>query len=201
MRIRLRMRMTQTMLLFTLARVLIHHFLSIYLAGINGIFMIDRGFISACACAGISAMQITIQNFPIGDTITIETQNIRLAHTLAIQYGVEAQFLWDFLNMGEHTLGWHFAPIGLGGSTFFGSMKVTTNNVAGGSFSDDLTTTTKFSYLFSTGIHYYYNAKHIAFATYKYQYYNSNYEPTANNRAMYHLIAYNSFMLGYAYKF
>ena len=119
----------------------------------------------------------------------------------AIQYGVEAQFLWDFLNMGEHTLGWHFSPVGLGGSTFFGSMKVSTNNVAGGTFSDGLTTTTKFSYLFSTGIHYYYNAKHMAFATYKYQYYNSDYEPTANNRAMYHLIAYNSFMLGYAYKF
>ena len=118
----------------------------------------------------------------------------------AIQYGVEAQFLWDFLNMGEHTLGWHFAPIGLGGSTFFGSLKVNGlgNNA---SIEDDLTTTTKFNYLFSTGFHYYYNAKHMVFATYKYQYFNSDYQPTSTNRASYSLIAYNSFMLGYAYKF
>ena len=121
----------------------------------------------------------------------------------AIQYGVEAQFLWDFLNMGEHTLGWHFAPIGLGGSTFFGSLKASSSNATNSNLSveDDLTTKTKFSYLFSTGFHYYYNAKHMVFATYRYQYYSSDYEPTANNRASYHITAYNSFMLGYAYKF
>lgn len=121
----------------------------------------------------------------------------------AIQYGVEAQFLWDFLNMGEHTLGWHFAPIGLGGSTFFGSLKASIPDSTNTNLSveDDLTTKTKFSYLFSTGFHYYYNAKHMVFATYRYQYYSSDYEPTANNRASYHITAYNSFMLGYAYKF
>ena len=118
----------------------------------------------------------------------------------AIQYGVEAQFLWDFLNMGEHTLGWHFAPIGLGGSTFFGSLKVNGLSSNAG-IEDDLTTTTKFNYLFSTGLHYYYNAKHMVFATYRYQYFNSDYQPTSTNRASYSLIAYNSFMLGYAYKF
>ena len=34
-----------------------------------------------------------------------------------IQYGMEAQFIWDFLNIGAHTLGVHIAPLGFEGST------------------------------------------------------------------------------------
>lgn len=122
----------------------------------------------------------------------------------AIQYGVEAQFLWDFLNIGEHTLGWHFAPIGLEGSTFFGKITATGGDTFTNANSADLKTQTKFSYIVSTGLHYYYNAQHMVFATYRSRYYGTDFSSAsgANNvRFRYYAYANHLFMLGYAYKF
>lgn len=120
----------------------------------------------------------------------------------AIQYGAEAQFLWDFLNMGKHTLGWHISPVGLEGSTFFGSVTATGGGNNFGTISNDLKIATKFSYIFSTGFHYYYNARHIVFATYKSRYYNNSYNAVSGtNTIYYYTYANNLLMLGYAYKF
>lgn len=118
----------------------------------------------------------------------------------AIQYGAEAQFLWDFLNMGEHTLGWHISPVGLEGSTFFGSFEATATAV-NIKVSGDLAGHTKFTYAFSTGFHYYYSARHLVFATYKSRYYNLNESVGDANKLGYSTTANNLLMLGYAYKF
>ena len=121
----------------------------------------------------------------------------------AIQYGAEAQFLWDFLNMGEHTLGWHLTPIGLEGSTFFDKISVNVSGGAVGTITHDLNISTQFSYMWNTGLHYYFNAKHMVFATYKYRGYSAKNKTSGKglNHINYYNYSNSQFMLGYAYKF
>ena len=146
----------------------------------------------------------TNYNTKISDYTTYSHTNVDFSLTShAIQYGVEAQFLWDFLNMGEHTLGWHFTPVGLEGSTFFEKTSAVASGGAIGTIEHDLNIETKFSYMWDTGFHYYYNAKHMVFATYKYRGYNSGYRRSGRgvNSISHYSYTNNSLMLGYAYKF
>ncbi|MGX2972817.1 outer membrane beta-barrel protein [Helicobacter sp. T3_23-1059] len=143
-------------------------------------------------------------NTKMSDYNSLYSTNVDFAlSSHAIQYGVEAQFLWDFLNMGQHTLGWHFAPIGLEGSTFFDKFSITASGNAQGTGEYDTNIHTKFSYVWNTGLHYYFNAKHMVFATYKYRGYSSGYQTAGKgqNSIRYYNYSNNSFMLGYAYKF
>lgn len=110
-----------------------------------------------------------------------------------IQYGAEAQIVWDILDYETHTAGIHFAPIGFEGSTFFG--KATVNSYT--PLKLDLGSHTKFAFTISFGFHYYYGLNHQVYATYKYR----TYSNTANATEKYYSVANNVFMLGYAYKF
>lgn len=85
------------------------------------------------------------------------------SHSIGIR--VVPAFIWDFLNIDEHTLGWHFAPIGLG-------VNIITTNV---SYKDSYNygqngtaTGFGFQYEFATGLHYYYTAHHQALLTFRY---------------------------------
>lgn len=84
-------------------------------------------------------------------------------HTIGIR--VVPAFIWDFLNIDEHTLGWHFAPIGLG-------VNIVTNSTTCKSQSYYCTngsvTSFGFQYEFATGLHYYYTAHHQALLTFRY---------------------------------
>ena len=107
----------------------------------------------------------------------------------AIQYGAEAQVVWDFLDYEAHTIGLHFAPLGFEGSTFFGKAK--TNGVT-----YDLGSHSDFAFTLSIGLHYYYAINHQVSATYKYRTYSERV-----NTNKYYSVATSVFMLGYAYKF
>ena len=120
---------------------------------------------------------------------TIKRQNSVSLTSNAIQYGAEAQIVWDFLDYEAHTIGLHFAPLGFEGSTFFGKAK--TNGVT-----YDLDSHSDFAFTISIGLHYYYALNHQLSATYKYR----TYSERVNTNKFYS-VATSVFMLGYAYKF
>ena len=120
---------------------------------------------------------------------TIKRQNSVSLTSNAIQYGAEAQIVWDFLDYEAHTIGLHFAPLGFEGSTFFGKAK--TNGVT-----YDLDSHSDFAFTISIGLHYYYAINHQVSATYKYR----TYSERVNTNKFYS-VATSVFMLGYAYKF
>lgn len=122
-----------------------------------------------------------------GDTIS--------ASVHSLQGGVEASFIWDFLEYKNHTLGWNASPVGFEIAGFFGSVS------AGGGESLDLNSYVGFAYMFSSGIHYYYNAKHLVFLTYKYRTYFGNGSANTGNKIGFYVSPYHNFMIGYAYKF
>lgn len=111
----------------------------------------------------------------------------------SIQYGVEGQLLWDFLDYKEHTAGMHFAPLGFEIAHFFGEGKRNGTTY-------DLGSHTKFAFTVSIGLHYYYAINHQVSATYKYRTYSASYNYYSNARR-YYSVANSVFMLGYAYKF
>ena len=125
-----------------------------------------------------------------------------------IQYGMEAQFIWDFLNIDAHTLGVHIAPLGFEGSTILWSIKGQTDywNVPGyttirlAKWERD-TNQTSFAYTFSTGLHYYYDINHQLFMHYKYRYYNGDISTPRLDSFSLVFVPYHTFMVGYAYKF
>ena len=146
----------------------------------------------------------TNYNTEINRNYSSYTDNVNLSISAhGIQYGIGAEFLWDFLNIGEHTLGWHFAPINLEGSTFFGSYEATINDGTTKDFkiSGDLVTHTKFAYMFNTGIHYYYNARHMVFATFRIRHYSVSTENSTMEKIGYSTTSHYTLMHGYAYKF
>ena len=81
----------------------------------------------------------------------------------ALQYGTEAQFLWDFVNAGRKTIGVHLSTGGIEGGTHFKSMS------AGFGARVKMETQTDFVYILSSGIHIYLNVNHQFFMTYKYR--------------------------------
>ena len=111
-----------------------------------------------------------------------------------IQYGAEAQFVWDFLDYMEHTVGMHIALIGFEGSTFFGSgvehSSTANNNITLGTHS-------KFAYTIGIGLHYYYAENHQVYITHRYR----TYSTFADFQSKYYSVANNVFSFGYAYKF
>lgn len=84
-------------------------------------------------------------------------------HTIGIR--VVPAFIWDFLNIDEHTLGWHFAPIGLGVNIVTHSVSCKSQSY---SCADGSVTSFGFQYEFATGLHYYYTAHHQALLTFRY---------------------------------
>lgn len=111
-----------------------------------------------------------------------------------IQYGAEAQFVWDFLDYESHTAGIHFAPLGFEGSTFFG--KGVENNI-GTPRNIELGSHTKFAYTIGIGLHYYYAENHQVYLTHRYR----TYSTSADSKTKYYSVANNVFSFGYAYKF
>lgn len=124
-----------------------------------------------------------------------------------IQLGTEAQFLWDFLNKGNHTLGVHFSTGGFEVGTHFVS---TTTSGMGVYSTTKADAVTDFVLMLSTGIHWYVKVNHQFFATYKHRlplvtiYYDGK-PPTYSNSpsyAPYALVSMrHNFMVGYSYKF
>lgn len=112
----------------------------------------------------------------------------------SIQYGVEGQLLWDFLDYKEYTLGMHFSPLGFEGSTFFGKG---VENGINTKRNIDLGSHTKFAYTIGIGLHYYYAQNHQVYLTYRYR----TYSNSADSTTKYYSVANSVFMLGYAYKF
>lgn len=118
-----------------------------------------------------------------------------------IQYGLEAKFLWDFLNKGNHSLGVSVAPLGFEGSTIIyndnydfgveaGNTKTHYGNYEKG-------TQTAFTYTFSGGLHYYYDINHQLFVYYKYRFYSN----IITDKMRYVFAPSHTLMTGYAYKF
>lgn len=116
------------------------------------------------------------------------------AHSL--QGGVEPAFIWDFLDYKKHTLGWYFAPIGFEIAGFFGSV-----TPSGSAESIDLTSYTKFIWLVSSGVHYYYNNKHLVFLGYRYRKVFGGYSQSTSTTLGFVVQPWHSFVVGYAYKF
>ncbi|MGX2982310.1 hypothetical protein [Helicobacter sp. 23-1045] len=81
-------------------------------------------------------------------------------HTVGIR--VAPQFIWDFLSIGKHTLGWNIAPIGLGANIVTTSISYK-NGIGASGASSTSATAAAFAYEFSTGLHYYYDIKHQAY--------------------------------------
>lgn len=117
------------------------------------------------------------------------------ASTHSLQIGVEPSFIWDVLQYKQHTLGVYISPFGFEVGTYFGSVSSGTANKS------PLTTYTKFIYLFGAGVHYYYNAKHMVFAGYRYRKVFGGYSSTTPNTYGFIVYPWHSFVVGYAYKF
>ena len=75
-------------------------------------------------------------------------------HSVGI--GVAPHFVWDFLNIDEHTLGWHIAPVGLNLNFIF----VNNNRSSASNFSA--------GYEFDLGLHYYYDVRHQVDLSFRY---------------------------------
>lgn len=92
-----------------------------------------------------------------------------------IYYGAEAQFLWDFLDRGSHTLGVHFSPIGFMGNITIDNSTLDSETVYvnGGDtwyyHSKNKQETYITYYTISFGLHYYINIHHQLFMTYQHQ--------------------------------
>ncbi len=125
-----------------------------------------------------------------------------------IQYGLEAQFLWDFLNKGNHSLGVSVAPLGFEGSTILWSIKGRTDywyvpnyiTIRLSNWNTNLENQTTFTYTFSGGIHYVYNINHKVFIYYKYRYYSDISAPSLGGFSL-AFAPSHTLMTGYAYKF
>lgn len=120
------------------------------------------------------------------------------ASTHSLQIGVEPSFIWDVLQYKKHTLGAYISPLGFEVGTYFGSAS---GNYVAEKTSYPLTTYTKFIYLFGAGVHYYYDAKHMVFAGYRYRKVFGGYSSTTQNTAGFIVYPWHSFVVGYAYKF
>lgn len=104
-----------------------------------------------------------------------------------INFDVSPHFIWDFFNSDEHTLGWHFAPLGFGlGMTMYSGGVYSDSSIFNPSYYGSAYSVSGFGfgYLFQTGLHYYHNINHQVYLTYR----------TGN---MYG----HTFKIGYAYKF
>lgn len=112
----------------------------------------------------------------------------------SLQGGVEASFIWDFLDYKKHILGWNASPVGFEVAGFFGSVDANGQSI-------DLNSYVGFAYMFSSGIHYYYDTKHLVFLTYKYRNYFGNGSSHSGDKIGFFADPYHSFMIGYAYKF
>lgn len=77
---------------------------------------------------------------------------------------------------------------------FFGSISDNTQSY-------DLTSYAKFIYIFSSGLHYYYNTKHLVFIGYRYRNVFGGYSKTEANSFGFLVQPSSSFVVGYAYKF
>lgn len=101
----------------------------------------------------------------------------------AVNFDVSPHLIWDFLNVDEHTLGWHFAPFGFGMQFYIaeGGILKTGGSSGGSGFSIG---DANLGYLFQTGLHYYHNLHHQVYVTYR----------SGNTYK-------HTFKLGYAYKF
>lgn len=121
-----------------------------------------------------------------------------------IQYGLEAKFLWDFLNKGNHTLGVSVAPLGFEGSSVIYSEKYDFGVQAGHTKTygkAEKGTQTSFTYTFSGGLHYYYDINHQLFVYYKYRFYSDIVSSPKPGLTNYAFAPSHTLMTGYAYKF
>ncbi len=110
-----------------------------------------------------------------GDVYNIDQTTDLIGHNL--YYGADAQFLWDFLDRGSHTLGVHLSPLGFEGHIGFDGSVTNTKqeNIENGnvvwSYSGKITNSGGYGYttyyIINLGIHYYYNIHHQVFVTYK----------------------------------
>ena len=94
-------------------------------------------------------------------------ESINLA-SHAIQYGLEASYLYDFIYKGNHNFGAHIS-VGFEGSSFVGQ-KIT------GEGSQELSANgyNKFTWTSGIGIHYFYKVHHQFFLSYLYRGYTND---------------------------
>lgn len=120
-----------------------------------------------------------------------------------IQYGLEAKFLWDFLNKGNHSLGVSVAPLGFEGSSIIWQEYHTWDlgGIKKHVRTDTKGTQTAFTYTFSGGLHYYYDINHQLFVYYKYRFYSDIVSMPRPGKAKYAFAPSHTLMTGYAYKF
>ena len=89
----------------------------------------------------------------------------------AIQYGLEASYLYDFVYKGNHNFGAHVS-VGFEGSTFVGQ---SVDLVGGGATeSPTIPSYSKFTWTSGIGIHYFYKVHHQFFLSYLYRGYTND---------------------------
>ena len=85
----------------------------------------------------------------------------------ALQYGLEASYLYDFIYKGDHNFGAHIS-VGFEGSTFMGQ------NINEGDYKIDFAGYSKFTWTSGIGIHYFYKVHHQFFLSYLYRGYTNS---------------------------
>ena len=109
-------------------------------------------------------------NSDMGNVTYTDTSNPRSVKLTshALQYGLEASYLYDFIYKGDHNFGAHIS-VGFEGTSFVGQSANTSNlgNAPFPSYS-------KFTWTSGVGIHYFYKVHHQFFLSYLYRGYTNS---------------------------
>ena len=131
-----------------------------------------------------------------------ETADFNLS-SHALQYGLEARYLYDFIYGGEHTFG---ANIGFGveGSSFFNTIK-TLGNPDTPSSTHNLKNYTRVAWTSGIGLHYFYHSHHQILLSYLYRGYTDELKGGGliSDKVYVRISAFarHTIQLSYAYKF
>lgn len=126
----------------------------------------------------------------------------------ALQYGLEARYLYDFIYGGEHTFGVNIGA-GFEGSSFFNTMDAPdfSSSNPDARIVYNLTNYTKVAWTIGVGLHYFYKIHHQILLSYLYRGYTDELKgktliiPEVNTNMSISTFANHTIQLSYAYKF
>ncbi|OBV29531.1 hypothetical protein BKN38_01010 [Helicobacter sp. CLO-3] len=109
----------------------------------------------------------------ITDTTSLPMQTANIDVSIhALQYGLEASYLYDFIYKGNHNFGAHVST-GFEGSTFVGQ-GADANMAEGYTLTTNFPSYSKFTWTTGIGIHYFYKVHHQVFISYLYRGYTNS---------------------------
>ena len=116
----------------------------------------------------------------------------------ALQYGLEARYLYDFIYGGEHTFGANIG-VGFGGSSFFNAIMIPGDADVPAS-THNFKSYTRATWTSGVGLHYFYHSHHQILLSYLYRGYTDELK-TINPIISTSAFANHTIQLSYAYKF